>query len=254
MMALPVTLPVAGKEGETCFGFSVPGGVFNAVFPWENPLIYGVGDSSVTTDDLFTQRMNQYEAGRVSLYSASENVNRMILMGGITFQVYDTVFKEWYYDFTIPWSNTITELTTSNKRFVADSEIMIGTTPLPVSNARFMLAENIPANINEQILIDEVPHNEHLIGRIYGGLAADSPSGEPPTWAASIVYNVYLAVGVRGDINKDGVVNFTDLNMLLGQYNQTSESPLESDLNLDGVVNFTDLNIVLSNFNSTTPG
>ncbi len=251
MMAAPITL--SNGEGGTRYGFTVPGGVFNAVFPWENPLTYGVGDTEVATDVNFIQRMNQYEAGRVSLFSESAGANRIVLMGGITFQVYDEVFKEWYYDFTIPWSDTITELTCINGAYVADSEISIGETPLPVSNARFILAANMPTNVNEQIMLDDMPHNEHLIGRIYGGLAADSPSPEPPTWAASVVYNVYMAVGVRGDVNKDGVVNFSDLNILLGQYNQVG-SLLPADLNLDGTVNFADLNVVLSNFNSTTPG
>lgn len=249
MQALPVTLP---DGGGTRAGFSAPGGVFNAVFPWENPLIYGLGDTAVTTDEFFIQKMNQYEGAHVSLYSASTGENRLILMGGLTFQVYDTNFDQWYYDFAVPWSDTVSELTLVGEAYVPDSEKFIGTMPLPMSNGRFHLASNIPANENHQILLDQVPHNEHLIGRVYGGLAADSATAEPPTWASSVVHNVYMVVGVRGDVTKDGVVNFADLNTLLGQYNQTGA--LSADLNLDGVVNFADLNVVLSNFNSTTPG
>ncbi|MBL0922222.1 MAG: hypothetical protein IBJ10_08860 [Phycisphaerales bacterium] len=250
MQALPITLGMG--EGSR-YGFSAPGGVFNAVFPWENPLVYGLGDTEVTTDVKFIQKMNQYEGAHVSLYSASTGDNRLILMGGLTFQVYDDFFGEWYYDFTVPWSDTITQLTVnSGGAFVADSEIFVGSMPLPMSNGRFHVASNIPQNENHQILLDQVPHNEHLIGRVYGGLAADSASAEPPTWASSVVHNVYMAVGVRGDVNKDGVVNFADLNILLGQYNQSGA--LSADMNLDGTVNFADLNVVLSNFNSTTPG
>lgn len=251
MQALPVTLP---DGGGTRYGFSAPGGVFNAVFPWENPLVYGLGDASVTTDEFFFQKMNQYEGAHLSLYSASAAENRLILMGGLTFQVYDPFFEQWYYDFAVPWSATVTELTLVGHAFVADSEKFVGAMPLPMSNGRLHLADNIPQNENHQVLLDQVPHNEHLIGRVYGGLAADSASAEPPTWASSVVHNVYMVVGVRGDVNKDGVVNFSDLNILLGQYNQSGGAPLAADLNLDGTVNFADLNVVLSNFNSTTPG
>ncbi|MGD9691311.1 MAG: M12 family metallo-peptidase [Phycisphaerales bacterium] len=51
----------------------------------------------------------------------------------------------------------------------------------------------------------------------------------------------------QGDVNGDGVVNFADLNIVLGQFGQTGFG-LPGDINGDEVVNFTDLNIVLSNF------
>lgn len=53
-----------------------------------------------------------------------------------------------------------------------------------------------------------------------------------------------------GDTNGDGVVNFTDLNTVLGFFGQSGPS-LPGDVNHDGVVNFVDLNIVLSNFGVT---
>jgi hypothetical protein len=43
------------------------------------------------------------------------------------------------------------------------------------------------------------------------------------------------------------VVNFTDLNAVLGAFGQ-SGADLPADLDGDGVVDFTDLNEVLSNF------
>lgn len=50
-----------------------------------------------------------------------------------------------------------------------------------------------------------------------------------------------------GDANGDRIVNFTDLNIVLGQFGQSGPG-LQGDLNGDGFVNFTDLNIVLSHF------
>lgn len=250
--ALPITM--ADGKGGARPGLTVAGGVFNAVFPWENPLIYGRGDASVAVDYAFVQKMNQYEAPNASFWSASEGVNRMFLMGGISAQVWDVDLQIFYYDFLIPWVSDITELTMADDGYTyADTERVIGYTPVPITNAHLLLRDNIPQNSSHQIMLDETPHNEHLLGRIFGGLTAVAPGGEPATFASSTVYNVYVVVGVRGDVTKDGVVNFADLNILLGQYNETGEG-MPADLNLDGVVNFADLNVVLSNFNSTTPG
>jgi hypothetical protein len=48
------------------------------------------------------------------------------------------------------------------------------------------------------------------------------------------------------DINADGLVNFSDLNGLLGLFGQSVSGP--EDINADGVVGFADLNILLSAF------
>ena len=53
-----------------------------------------------------------------------------------------------------------------------------------------------------------------------------------------------------GDANGDGVVNFADLNVVLGQFG-TSGPGLAGDVNGDGTVNFADLNLVLSAFGSS---
>lgn len=50
-----------------------------------------------------------------------------------------------------------------------------------------------------------------------------------------------------GNANGDLIVNFQDLNIVLGQWGQSGA--LQGDVNADNVVNFADLNIVLGNFN-----
>lgn len=52
-----------------------------------------------------------------------------------------------------------------------------------------------------------------------------------------------------GDTNFDRLINFADINIVLGEFNQ-SGACLRGDLNGDGSVNFADLNIVLGNFNT----
>ncbi len=52
-----------------------------------------------------------------------------------------------------------------------------------------------------------------------------------------------------GDTNSDNVVDFTDLNAVLGQFGlQSAPAELAGDVNLDGAVDFADLNAVLAAF------
>ncbi len=54
---------------------------------------------------------------------------------------------------------------------------------------------------------------------------------------------------VLGDIDGDGVVDFTDLNLLLSAYNEQGEN-MPEDLDGDGDVDFADLNILLGQYNA----
>ncbi len=56
------------------------------------------------------------------------------------------------------------------------------------------------------------------------------------------------APGKTGDLNGDGRVNFTDLRILLGNYNKSVTANTSGDLNGDSRVNFTDLRILLGNY------
>jgi hypothetical protein len=77
--------------------------------------------------------------------------------------------------------------------------------------------------------------------------AALIPVGNPAVEYGSGVFVVRAATSVPGDTNGDGIVNFTDLNTVLGQFGQ-SGAGLSGDVNGDGVVDFSDLNTVLANF------
>lgn len=58
-----------------------------------------------------------------------------------------------------------------------------------------------------------------------------------------------VTAACAGDANGDGLVNFSDLNIVLGQFGQVgAPGSLAGDVNDDGVVNFADLNIVLAFF------
>lgn len=53
-----------------------------------------------------------------------------------------------------------------------------------------------------------------------------------------------------GDANRDGTVNFTDLNIVVTYYNQPGDWA-KGDFNNDGRVNFTDLNTVVTYYNQS---
>lgn len=239
---MPVTLP--DGNGGTKPGFVYATGVFRNGFDiWEEPLLYGLGDSAVQFEQTWLQKANQYETANLSLYSEAADTNRIVTFGGITYFFWDEKFG-WFQDFSFPWTDQVVEYAITGGQFVPDSEVFIGRAPLPITNTHLILQPNVPHNENGQVMLDEVPHNEILVGKIYGGLFAQEPGAQPTTFASSTVYKVYMTVGVRGDVNKDGYVNFADLNAILSQFGGAGFA----DLNLDGVVNFADLNVVLSNF------
>ncbi|MEZ6190394.1 MAG: SdrD B-like domain-containing protein [Phycisphaerales bacterium] len=66
-------------------------------------------------------------------------------------------------------------------------------------------------------------------------------------------YNVNFGNRIPGDINGDGFVGIEDLNIVLGNWNQTFEVPNcareTGDLNGDGFIGIVDLNVVLGNWN-----
>ncbi len=65
----------------------------------------------------------------------------------------------------------------------------------------------------------------------------------------AVVGSLYLArsfaTNAQGDLNNDGVVNITDLSILLSNYSTTNTV---ADINSDGTVNILDLSILLSNY------
>jgi hypothetical protein len=66
---------------------------------------------------------------------------------------------------------------------------------------------------------------------------------------------VSVAASIPGDLNGDGFVGITDLNIVLGRWNNavTPGSWLMGDPNGDGYVGIADLNVVLGNWNAGTP-
>gem|GEM_PF-2022523 len=252
MNAHPCVLP-DGKGG-TVFGFAITGGVFNSIFPFTNPITYRAGDAAVVDQAPFEQKMNIYECPSVSFYRASEGRNRFVMFSGISANRYDRETGTFTFDFLGPWSRPITEMRMEDGVFV--DEIIMQDMQDPTTNTDLILEPNIPVGANGQVLLDQMPAGEVLLGRIYGGLKSSAEGHSPPfggtatTWASTTIHDVYVTVGVRGDINRDGVTNTMDLSLLIDAFGGSGLA----DLNLDGTVDTADLGILISSFASSTPG
>ncbi|MBL0921408.1 MAG: hypothetical protein IBJ10_04680 [Phycisphaerales bacterium] len=79
--------------------------------------------------------------------------------------------------------------------------------------------------------------------------ALTPPGNDAVEWGSGCFVALAKSVGIPGDIDGDGDVDFADLNLLLSSYNQTGPN-LPADLDGDGDVDFADLNILLGNYNA----
>ncbi len=252
MNAHPCVLP--DGIGGSVFGFAITGGVFNNIFPYTNPITYRKGDAAVVDHAPVEQKMNIYECPSVSFYRASDDRNRFVMFSGISANHYDRDLDTFTFDFLGPWSREITEIRMEAGSFVA--EVIMDDMDDPTTNTEVILEDNIPVGANGQVLLDSMPAAEVLLGRIYGGLKSSAEGHSPPfggtatTWASTTIHDVYVVVGVRGDINRDGVTDTADLGLMIAQFG----GPGLADLNLDGVVDTADLGTLIANFGANTPG
>jgi hypothetical protein len=186
----PVTLPAGG--GGARDGFVVVCGVFqNGIFPWENPLIWGDGDAEVFVDWSFVQHIGGYEGPMASLYSALADRNHILAMSGLS--AYEFTDGEFFWNPAAPWTQEVSQITIDSGVFT--NETVVGQMPWPVTNAHLIIEESLPKNAQGQVLMDDLMCNVPvLLGRIYGGIAAESEGDAPPTYASDDVYEVWLKV------------------------------------------------------------
>ena len=74
----------------------------------------------------------------------------------------------------------------------------------------------------------------------------DSPSGSSTTETITLVYT-----GCLGDVNEDGVVDLTDLAIVLGNFGATGAGLGDGDTDNDGDVDLSDLANILSSFGTS---
>ncbi|GAB4110969.1 MAG: hypothetical protein Kow00105_19700 [Phycisphaeraceae bacterium] len=98
-----------------------------------------------------------------------------------------------------------------------------------------------------------VPGSYYATYRVYVG----DPNGiaNPAYTSAEVTFEFFNPVALLvGDLNTDGYVGIADLNLVLGQWNQsvTHGDPLSGEVTGDGYVGIEDLNAVLGHWNTGT--
>jgi len=237
MNALPVTLPADGGGAKT--GYVIAGGVFfNGFSVWPWPLVYEESAGAVETRVDFEQKMNQYEGLHASFRGAAPGDNVLALFGGISSHRRES--GAFVRDQAIPWVTDITLLRMTGGAFM--EEQVVGHTPLPTTNTHLIYNDLIPRSPCGQVLLDELPPAEVLLGVAPAGLRAAAPAGAPATYASGQMYEIYVTAGTPGDISGDGLVGVADLGLLLAGWG-SDETRL--DLRLDGRVDGADLGRLL---------
>lgn len=88
-------------------------------------------------------------------------------------------------------------------------------------------------------------------GVLITGVMGQPDAGRPLTGAGGITLRTGFLVPTPacvGDLNSDGVINTTDLTILLGRFGLSGQGLANGDLNGDGVCNTADLTILLGAF------
>jgi hypothetical protein len=86
----------------------------------------------------------------------------------------------------------------------------------------------------------------YAYGTLPGTFSTNAQS-DSSHWSFYATLNGSGGLSKPADLNSDGVVNITDLSILLSSWNTTSAT---ADINKDGTVNILDLSILLSNYGS----
>lgn len=190
--ASPITL---GSGGMKRHGFAIHAGVFkpNEGFNvWEHPLVFDEADGTMWIERDFVQYMNQYHGPHASLHSETNGANYFVTYGGLSSSNWDAENKRFLPNPIIPWVTDISLLVMNDDHFKA--ETVIGQAEKPITNGELVVADHIATNAVGQILWDELPPGESLIGHIYGGIEAAFPANSAPTIASPNVYAAYITV------------------------------------------------------------
>lgn len=189
---LPVRMPVDRA------GFVVVCGAFESgIFLYENPLIWGEGDAVPYEDNEFIQHIGGYEGPIASLYSASHNRNHLLIFSGLS--GYEYIDNEFVWNPAAPWTRQIVNLHVDGGVFAR--ELVLGEMPWPLTNAKLVLENTLPKTTDGQVLVDQLPFGQPiLLGRIYGGIAAEKQGSVSPTYASDAVLDVYVTVTPEGPV------------------------------------------------------
>jgi len=193
-----------GQGGTTKSTVALAGVFYNGVGVWTVPVEIGY-DGVPTTEnptndpDVFRQAMNQYESGKIGLYSQTSGEMTQVLLGGISANTFDPATEQLTYDENNGFHRQITAVLrdasgTYQQQYITDfPDVYDGNGKLLYfgANARFFPAKNVPVLTDGVINLDSLS-TETVIGYMFGGIAADQPNFGT-TVASSIIFEVTYA-------------------------------------------------------------
>lgn len=114
---------------------------------------------------------------------------------------------------------------------------------------RFLGFQNVATDAQGLAAFNAVVSAPLTPGESVTGTATRMSTGDSSEFSACVTATA--GSKMVGDVDEDGHVDFTDLNMLLSAYNQTGGPGwIAEDLDDDGDVDFADLNLLLGNYNA----
>ena len=196
----PILSP--NDQGGTTQSTAALAGVFyNGVGVWTVPVEIGsdgipTTENPTTEPDVFRQAMNQYESGKIGLYSQNSGEMTQVLLGGISANTFDSVTEQLTYDENNGFHRQITAVLrdasgTYQQQYITDfPDIYDGNGKLLYfgANARFFPATHVPVLTDGIINMDSLTTGT-VLGYMFGGIAADKPNFGN-TVASSIIFEV----------------------------------------------------------------
>ncbi len=185
-------------------GITVYGGVFTpSGSAWRNPIYIdqnAMGNTNITIDTSFQQKMSLYECAKLLLFDPSSKNMYTTLFGGISYYYYNKQgqLEESNLDNPLPFINSITTLARLSNGSTMEwpQSPSMSLPQLMGANAVFVPDHSLAkyGGSSEVIDFSKLPTGKALVGRIYGGIwaTAQQSSEFNPTFASSTIYEVYL--------------------------------------------------------------
>lgn len=186
-------------------GLTAFGGVFTKTAgAWTNPINIdqsSAGDTTITVDTSFNQKMSQYTCARLLMFWPSKKTMYTTLFGGISLYYFDKNGKltESNLDNFMPFVDTITTMARlPNGRTVEWPQLPSMALPeLMGANAVFIPSPSFPRvpGSPDVLNFDKLTLRPTLVGYLYGGIHALGPqiSFINPSYASNTVYEVFVA-------------------------------------------------------------
>lgn len=207
-----------GRSGLTAFS-----GVFQPAqdVPWLYPVDLDTG--GYTPRPAFTQYLNHYHCGTMSLYEEQENVQHTVFFGGMAQYWLDDT-GTLVQDNNVPFVRTIARVSRYADGRLEEVKLPVEMPGLLGSSAEFFRNPEVPAYPNGVIRLDALTDDSLLLGYLFGGILSPQANiffTNIPSAAVSTVYEVWLDRRTTG-VEEQAVSN--PLRLLV------SPNPSNSDL------------------------